>query len=217
MYYFINNGEKIEKYAVSFDKQQVKNLKDTIIDKCSFIEHQEFQSDYYPMFSDKKIIRNFQSTYIGKREYFEETREVYSFSYDRYNPPYLVLLIDKLLNDDIEVISEILNYDVSPKESIEDKINLVNKEFMEIDSENIYAKKLKLKELEDLLKLKQLNQNQQTIDIYYQQLLELISFDFVESIDINELHKIEKFLEIKLLDNPIFDEKNGEVLKLLKK
>ncbi len=217
MYYFINNGEKIEKYEVSFDKQQVKNLKDTIIDKCSFIEHQEFQSDYYPMFSDKKIIRNFQSTYIGKQDYFEETREVYSFSYDRYNPPYLVLLIDKLLNDDTEVISEILNYDVSPKESIEDKINLVNKEFMEIDSENIYAKKLKLKELENLLKVKQLNQNQQTIDIYYQQLLELISFDFVESIDINELHKIEKFLGIKLLDNSIFNEKNGEILKLLKK
>ncbi|MBQ3306967.1 MAG: hypothetical protein IJG68_02105, partial [Bacilli bacterium] len=190
--------EVIEKYQVSFDKEEIEKLKKKIINNCSFIKHEEYESDYSPRFTDE-IIRNFTYTPIGKeKEYFEETRDIYRYSYDVYKPPYLVELINQLLNGNLKAIDEILNYDISSKSSIDDRINLANQEFNKIVPEDITKKKEKLKELEDLVKARELNKGQQSIDAYYNQLIGLIKFDLVDSLSISELGRIESFLEIDL-------------------
>lgn len=97
MLYFKKKGDLIEKYQVSFDEKEIERLKNEIINNCSFIKHKEFKSDYSPRFTDESLIRNLQSTYVGEKEYFEETRDVYLYSYDEYIPPYLVELINRLL------------------------------------------------------------------------------------------------------------------------
>lgn len=100
-------------------------------------------------------IRNFTYTTTGKeKEYFEETRDIYHFSYDKYEPPYLVALINRLLNDNSKVIDKILNYEISSKSTIDDSIELTYQEFKRIDNENGTKRSEKLKELEDLLKAK---------------------------------------------------------------
>ena len=200
MLYFRKNDDVIEKYQVNFDKEKIKKLKQEIINNCSFITHIECESDYTPILSNE-IVRNFTYTPTGKeREYFEETRDIYHYSYDRYEPPYLVALINQLLllNDNSKVIDQILNYEIASKSTIDDKIELAYKEFKEIDPENATKKAEKLKELENLLKAKKLNINQQNIDLYYNQLIELIKFNLIDSLPINELNKIESFLEINL-------------------
>ena len=200
MLYFRKNDDVIEKYQVNFDKEKIKKLKQEIINNCSFITHIECESDYTPILSNE-IVRNFTYTPTGKeREYFEETRDIYHYSYDRYEPPYLVALINQLLllNDNSKVIDQILNYEIASKSTIDDKIELAYKEFKEIDPENVTKKAEKLKELENLLKAKKLNINQQNIDLYYNQLIELIKFNLIDSLPINELNKIESFLEINL-------------------
>lgn len=200
MLYFRKNDDVIEKYQVNFDKEKIKKLKQEIINNCSFITHIEYESDYTPILSNE-IVRNFTYTPTGKeREYFEETRDIYHYSYDRYEPPYLVALINQLLllNDNSKVIDQILNYEIASKSTIDDKIELAYKEFKEIDPENATKKAEKLKELENLLKAKKLNINQQNIDLYYNQLIELIKFNLIDSLPINELNKIESFLEINL-------------------
>ena len=58
MFYFRKDGEVIEKYQVSFDKEEIEKLKKKIINNCSFIKHEEYESDYSPRFTDE-IIRNF--------------------------------------------------------------------------------------------------------------------------------------------------------------
>ena len=99
MIYFRKNDEVIEKYQVDFDKEEIEKLKKEIINNCSFIQHEEYESDYSPRFTDE-IIRNFTYTPIEKeKEYFEETRDIYRYSYDEYKPPYLVKLINQLLNN----------------------------------------------------------------------------------------------------------------------
>jgi len=218
MLYFRKDDDVIEKYQVNFDKEEIENLKEEIIDKCSFIEHNEYKSDYSPRFTDK-IIRNFTYTPTGEeKEYFEEIRDIYLYSYDEYKPPYLVELINKLLNGNSKVIDKILNYDISNQLTIDDKINCVNQEFNKIASEDIIKKKEKLKELEDLLKAKELNKEQQSIDVYYNQLLRLIKFEFVDSISISELSMVETFLEIKLSSKvEISNFKNKTFVKSLKK
>lgn len=200
MLYFRKNDDVIEKYQVNFDKEKIKKLKQEIINNCSFITHIECEGDYAPILSNE-IVRNFTYTPTGKEiEYFEETRDIYHYSYDRYEPPYLVALINQLLllNDNSKVIDQILNYEIASKSTIDDKIELAYKEFKEIDPENATKKAEKLKELENLLKAKKLNINQQNIDLYYNQLIELIKFNLIDSLPINELNKIESFLEINL-------------------
>lgn len=200
MIYFKNNDDEIRKYRVDLDKEEIEKLKIKIINDCSFIEHKEYESDNGPRLINKPI-KNFNGIYTGKKqEYFEGTREIYLYSYDEYNPPYLVELIDELLNGNSNVIDKILNYDTSTKSTIDDKINSVNQELIKIRPEDITKIKEKLKELEDLLKIKELNKGQQGIELYYNQLLELIKFNLVDSLPIGELNKVESFLEIQLTD-----------------
>lgn len=193
MFYFKKNNDVIEKYKVDFNREEVKALKIQIIDNCSLIEHKEYRSTIYPRFTDKSLIRNFHSTCIGEKEYFEETKDVYLFSYDEYKPPYLTTLIDKLLKQDTSTIDEILNYDLSSSISLEDKINLVWQEFTQIDIDDIFLKKEKLKELEDLLNYKELNKNNNLV-LYYNKLIKLINFELVDRILISDLERVENFL-----------------------
>ena len=190
MLYFRKNDEVIEKYQIDFNKEEVETLKEKIINNCSFIKHEEYESDHLPRFAGK-IIKNYIHTYTGKeKNYFEETRDIYLYSYDEYKPPYLVKLINQLLNGNSEVIDEILNYDTSTKSTIDYRIDLVNKEFNKIDTKDISKKKEKLKELEKLLKEKELNKGQQSIESYYNQLIELIKFNLIDSLQISELDRI---------------------------
>ena len=218
MLYFRKNDEVIEKYQVSFDKEEIEKLKKKIINNCSFIQHEEYESDYSPRFTDE-IIRNFTYTPTGKeKEYFEETRDIYRYSYDEYKPPYLVELINQLLNGNSKTIDKILNYDISTKSTIDDRIDLANQEFNKIAPEDITKKKEKIKELEDLLKAKELNTKQQSIDIYYNQLIGLIKFDLVDLLSISELGRIESFLEIDLSSRvEISNSKEKPFVKSLKK
>jgi hypothetical protein len=218
MIYFKENDDVIEKYLVNFDKEEIEKLKKKIIDDCSFIKHKEYKSDSSPRFDDK-FIKNFECLPTEeKKEYFEETKEIYQYSYDEYIPPYLVELIDELLNGNSKVIDKILNYDISTKSTIDDKINLVNQEFIKMPPEDITKRKLKLKELEDLLKEKELNEGQQSIKSYYEKLIELIRFDIVDLISISELSRIESFLEINLANKIInSNSKDKPYTKELKK
>ena len=210
MIYFSKKENEIEKYHVNFDKKEIEKLKRIIIDNCSFIEHIEYEGDYSPRFNNR-IIRNYISYPTGKRkEYFEETREIDFHSYDEYKPPYLVELINQLLNDNSEVIDEILNYDTSSKNNIDEKINLINQQFNEIDPDNINKKKEKLVELENLVNSKEFNKGQQNIDLYYDKLMSLIKFELVDTITINELNNVASFLEINESTNKSF-------IKLLRK
>ena len=218
MIYFRKNDEVIEKYQVSFDKEEIEKLKKKIINNCSFIKHEEYESDYSPRFTDE-IIRNFTYTPTGKeKEYFEETRDIYRYSYDEYKPPYLVELINQLLNGNSKAIDKILNYDISTKSTIDDRIDLANQEFNKIAPKDIIKKREKLKELEDLVKAKELNKGQQSIDAYYNQLIGLIKFDLVDSLSISELGRIESFLEIDLSSRvEISNSKEKSFVKSLKK
>lgn len=218
MIYFMKNDELIEKYQVNFDKEIIEKLKNEIIYNCSFVKHAEYESDYFPSFTDE-IIRNFTYTPTGKKkEYFEETRDIYLYSYDEYNPPYLVELINQLLNEDSKAIDKILNYEIPAQLTIDDRINYANQEFDRIAPEDITKKKEKIKELEDLLKAKELNKEQQSIDLYYDQLIGLIKFDLIDSLSISELDKVESFLGVKVSSRvEISESKKKTFVKLPKK
>ena len=212
MIYFKRNEENIEKYNVTFDKDKIKELRTEIIEKCSFIKHYEFESDYGPRFTKNDIIKNFRRSNTDKVvEYFEETRDVDLYSYDKYIPPQLIDLIDQLLDGYTKAINKILKYEVSVKPTLDDKINEVNQDIINMVPENISQRKEKIEELEKLLKEKELNQNQKSIDEYYEKLLSLIKIDLIDTLPISELEKIESFLGTEL-----FTRENIKEKKLIK-
>ncbi len=207
MFYFKQDGENIEKYCITFNKEEIEQLRTAIINNCSFIEHLKCNHDFSSIFAtDISLIKNL------KKEYSAEG-DIYWYTYDKYEPPYLVELMNELLDGDATSIDKILNFTT---ESIDDKIKLVNQELILIDSENIIVKKEKLKELEHLLESKKLNQS---IDGYYKQLIALIQFDLVDSLSISEIERVESFLEINNLvkDKVSNNYQEHEFVKILKK
>ena len=220
MIYFIKNNDVIEKYQIDFDKKEIEKLRDAIIDNCSYIEHKEYYCDNVPRCANK-ITKNYKFEFTNDFvEYFEERREAVFVSYDEYNAPELVNLINRLLENDSRVLQQIFNYDISTNIPIDDKINSINKEFFEIDIKDIEKKKAKLHELEKLLKIQELNKNQQGIKQYYNQLIELIKIKLIDSISVSELERMESFLETYLsnkIENNYSNEKPFAIVKSLKK
>ena len=215
MYYFKKNDDVIEKYQVHFEKEEVKKLQDEIINQCSIIKHEDYESDYIPKPLDKRFMRNLKYTLIGKKEYFEETRDIYSIQYDKYEPPYLVELIDRILKGDSKAIGELRHYQIFNSNSIEEKINLVNKEMVSIPLSDIAQKKQKLEELENLLKEKT---HCEEIASYYEQLIALLRLQFVDSIPVSELERVKKFLGLSFASLGIhIDSSDAPFTKVLKK
>lgn len=173
MYYFYENEVYIFRQEINVDKVEIEQLKKQIIKNCSRITHMEYDTDYAPRLNNS-LVRYYKETFVGYKDYFEESRRVMHYSYDLFIPPKLVKLIDRLLNDDASVIAEINNYDYKSEITIDDIINAKNDE-LEITNKNSYSEKIKiLKDLEKLAYDKELNKNQQSTEEFYHKLLSMI-------------------------------------------
>ena len=144
MNYYKLKDNIVEKYKVSFNSKEVEKFKNKIINDCSEIVHENYTSDYYVCFSKDEIIRNYKETKVGQKEYFEEIRTVYEYSYDRYVVPYLVKLLNKLLKGE-NILTEILTYKTLDKLPIDIKIDDLEKELKYIADTNTKEKIEKLK------------------------------------------------------------------------
>ena len=81
MIYYKQNDDFIEKYNVTFDETKIMELKEKITFECSFIKHKDFTSDYGAGIKDHKLVRNLNYKKVGEHEYWEETRDIYRYTY----------------------------------------------------------------------------------------------------------------------------------------
>ena len=215
MKYYNLKDDVIEKYNVTFDKKEIEKIKNEIINNCSDIEHKKYFSDYSPSFSKNDIIRNYYERRTGEvKEYFEETRFIYEYSFERYIPPYLVNLLNDLLKGK-NVLEDILTYKVPDKLSIDIKIEEKEKELKDIDNKNTKEKIEKLKEYENLLELKKLNENQKPLSLYYDKLISLFKFELEDTLSIEEVKKVESFIGVNfLVQKGIISHNNQKILKI---
>lgn len=113
MYYFLEQKYTIEKYFVSFSKEELEKLKIEIINKCSEIEHYEYDGTEGPNKFDYLQIRNYHEKFIRIRESRDNLQwpdqKLYHYSYDKYNYPTLVTAIDNLLNGNVQALDVIYN------------------------------------------------------------------------------------------------------------
>ena len=199
MYYFNYKNDIVEKYLVSFDKEEIEKLKIEIINNCSEIEHHEYEGTHGP----KRInlnIRNYKEKFIGIQESRDSLQwpdqNIYHYSYDEYKFPKLVAIIDELLNGKNESLDKIFNYNPEcNKQTINERIRIISNELDAIDNLDIDKKRKKLDELQKFIELKKLNIDQKSTYDYYIRLKDLINLKLIDTISIEEIKRIKIFFE----------------------
>ena len=217
MYHFIDKKETIEKYSVSFSKEELEKLKIEIINNCSEIEHHEYDGTHGPNEFDYLRIRNYKERFVRVEESRDSLQwpdqRVYHYSYDEYKFPELVSVIDELLNGNVLVLDTIFNTNPESKcETIDEKIRKASEELDAIDNLKIAKKREKLDELQKLIELKKLNKKQKSVVPYYARLRELITLDLVDTITKEEIERVNQFF-----GNPINVKKQSQKIQRLKK
>lgn len=198
MYYFIDKKETIEKYSVSFSKEELEKLKIEVINNCSEIEHHEYEGTHGPNEFDYLRIRNYKERFVRIQESRDSLQwpdqRVYHYSYDEYKFPELVSVIDELLNGNVLTLDTIFNTNSEAKnETIDERIRKSSEELDAIDNLKIAKKREKLDELQKLIELKKLNKKQKSVVLYYARLRELITLDLVDTITKEEIERVNQF------------------------
>lgn len=209
MFYFVKKDNRIEKYKVTFDKEAITKLRVEIINKCSEIEHYDYVDTDGPTYHDDFLrIRNLERVKVGKREYndfYSEDEDLYHYTYDAYEFPYLINLIDMLFHNNVHALNMILNPDFTLEpEPFEKRIKDLNKKANRISNTKTKEKIAILEELEQLIAKSKLNINQKSVKEYYPKVQKFITLELVDTIDISEIEKIKKFFSLELNDLVIF-------------
>lgn len=197
MIYFMDEGKKRKKYEIVVDKNGLEKLKVEIINNCSMIIHHDCNTTKTPNYYDILRIRNYSEEKIGihkPNDFYASCETLYHVAYDEYKYPYLIELIDRLLNNDEEVLDEILNPNFEKEQiSIDKMINILEEKYNSISLCEIGAKREILEKLSQLYKLKELNKNQISVIEYYSKVKNFIKLKLIDYMDIELIDRVNKF------------------------
>ena len=197
MIYFMDEGKKRKKYEIVVDKNGLEKLKVEIINNCSMIIHHDCNTTKTPNYYDILRIRNYSAEKIGihkPNDFYASCETLYHVVYDEYKYPYLIELIDKLLNNDEEAVNEILNPNFEKEQiSIDKMINILEEKYNSISLSEIGAKREILEKLSQLYRLKELNKNQISVIEYYSKVKNFIKLKLIDYMDIELIDRVNKF------------------------
>lgn len=117
--YICKTKTQLEKYEILIATEKLEKLKEIIIKQCGFIEKIEENETNIPNINDQLHIKNYIEEKIIDKITFKTT---YKISYLKYNDPPLVILIDKILKEDLTCLSELQQYDKALPESYTETI-----------------------------------------------------------------------------------------------
>lgn len=198
MYYIEQENDELVKYEVIINKEELDNIKYEVIQNCGEITHHCFKSDYAPRDLDFYHIFNYSYTYVGQKEYFEETRDVYQYEYDEHSDTRLVTLIDQLLEGDLSILPELKNPGKQEEktDTIGEEIKKKLEQLLLLDTKEISTWQLEKvkKELEKYQTNEKLNRDRLSDLGYYPQVLACIDMKEVSRKTLDELIKIEELM-----------------------
>jgi len=119
MVYYVKTKNTIQRYEIKIDQDKLNELEEDIFKECSKIEHfeNEFEGDFFWKTHDPKTTINVHYVKVGVKEYFEETVDVYKYSYDIIDTSPLMKFIKKFRDEDSSVID-----DIAEQQKEEDKL-----------------------------------------------------------------------------------------------
>ena len=207
MYYIERQNDELVKYEVKIDTTELKKIRHKIISECGEITHRSYDDTKYPNIHDYTHIRNYRQKKIGRtdpKDFFSSAEDIYHFEYDEYKDTKLVTLINRLLNGETSVITELKN----PTSEVKDdkkkvllsKIKEVQEALQMASNSIIMKEKIKilesyLKQLKELEENQLLNQNRKSDLEYYPQVLEYIILMEVSRMPLNRLEQFNSLFE----------------------
>lgn len=216
---FIEDKNSFFKYEVIIDRKGLEKLKYKIINEYSIIEHIEKDDTFTCNMSVNDFLRrrNFREKEIGVREYndfYSIPETLYHYSYDYYHFPYLIELIDEILEYKIDCLSDIYNIDYDKEfVPLDKRVEKLNNEINSLNNSD-YKKIDKLNELKNLLEQIKLNKNQKNVYKAYELVRKYIKFRLVDSIDKSQVKNVVSFFQINYILKVVSDKK---VLQYIKK
>lgn len=161
------------------------------------IIHHDCNTTKTPNYYDILRIRNYSAEKIGihkPNDFYASCETLYHVVYDEYKYPYLIELIDKLLNNDEEAVNEILNPNFEKEQiSIDKMINILEEKYNSISLNEIGSKREILEKLSQLYRLKELNKNQISVIEYYSKVKNFIKLKLIDYMDIELIDRVNKF------------------------
>ena len=108
--FVINNQE----FEVSYDKEELKEFREKVIENASIIRHKKYTAHHSP-FYNKKGTEPIRIVNLKKEFAFEDEfgLDCFYYEFDEYVYPYLIVLIDRLLCDDLSALKDIYCPDMS--------------------------------------------------------------------------------------------------------
>lgn len=176
MVYYVKTKKTIQKYNIEIDQDKLNELEEDIIKNCCKLEHfeEEFEGDFFWKTHDPKTTINVHYVKVGVKEYFEETVDVYKYSYDIIDTSPLMKFIKKFRDEDSSVIDDIAEQqkeedlllgemrkimnDIkeisseSEKEKLKADLDIISDEYFRLDKERPYIDRMQ--ELIDIKELK---------------------------------------------------------------
>jgi len=118
MYYYKIKGENVVKLEVELDKENIKTIRNEIIENCSDIKHESYVTIKPINPNDFKCIKNYSKKVIGKINYNDfksTTKDEYLVEYDKYYYPEVISFIDGLLSGNASMIEKITTLQIEEK------------------------------------------------------------------------------------------------------
>ncbi len=214
MIVFKVDGGYVRKYNVTYDKEQIEKLRDKLIIHCSKKKHITKESTVDP----QELINPFAETITrlkikntGRTKSYDDTHEdkiIYQYDYILVTYPLLAYLLNELLAGNDNIMAAIMHY------KIEKPINynrlymeetLILNKLIHIDIKE--AKKLLL-ELNDLVEIIELNENCESTEAYYNDLINnILKFEEIAKISIEQIIEYKEFFDDKTIDFDITEKK----------
>lgn len=190
MYFFdkLNNDyDMIGKYEVVLDTDEIIKLRNEIIKKFSIRRHVEKEMSEYAISIMQTKASNIINFKKGELVGNNGNYNIYNCSYDELTFPYIVSLIDRLLNNDTKAINEIYSTIGSSKIDFEREIKLKKELISMIDDFKIDEKIRAYNDLKKLIQMSKLNEEIIESGEYYEKLQNLLSFNLVDVINRNDI------------------------------
>ncbi len=206
MYYIEETDNELIKYEVELDTEKLMKLRKEIVDQCSTIEHIKNQVEglLEHSFFEGRDIRNYHERRIGRKEYFDAPdKDVYEIEYDLYIHTSLAHYIDKLLKGDTSIINSLINYcpSIEPEVLLRKlgeafKNNLINSLTKSLDDIEMDALKQNIDNVKTVKKDIELNKNQVSDAMFYDDVIKCITLKEVNRIDKDAIKRVEEFQDI---------------------
>ena len=201
IYYKLNdiNSNILEKYFIDYDIDILKKLQEEVVWKCGEkIFYKVQMEENYRWITDNPFIIIHSANKVGVREDFYGDTDIYEVCYTEYKKPKLFYIIQDIIDGRISGIKELLS-----GESIKLEFNgydkNINDKQVELSSNANIDKKIGiLNEIKALYEKKNFNSDRVNICSYYDMVINLISLEYINSIDINMSKNVLSFFGYNL-------------------